>query len=111
MTNSSTLTLCALMLCVPLAVSGCATSSATPTTTTRVVDVGTKKLRPFETRAADTCETQRAAAAENSVRDSRPGKPIVYCARCDCPELYSPAALQMPTPSTHPGAASAPPTS
>ena len=41
----------------------------------------------FSTR--DTCETQRRIAAHNSVVASlKKGRPVTYCAPCDCPELY-----------------------
>jgi hypothetical protein len=96
MTSLKRLIACALMLSVPLAASGCATFGLTPTTTQsqprQVVDLSRAKLRPFKTRDGDTCETQREAAEQNSVRDSKPGAPVVYCARCDCPHLYDGAS-------------------
>jgi hypothetical protein len=97
---------CALTLSVPLAASGCATFGLTPTTTQgrpgQVVDLSRAKLRPFKTRAGDTCETQREAAEQNSVRDSRPGAPVVYCARCDCPHLYDAAGEPRKPPASDP---------
>jgi len=54
-----------------------------------VVDTSLKSFRPFTTRTGDTCETMREAAAHNSVYDTKKfKKPKVYCAPCDCPELY-----------------------
>lgn len=89
---------CALLLSVlPVAIGGCATFGLTPTSSSprqvKVVDVGTKKLRPYATRPGDTCETQREAAAENTVRDNKPGKQeFAYCSFCDCPHLFEGAS-------------------
>lgn len=95
-----------LMLSVPLVVSGCATFGLTPTTTQErarpVVDLSRQKLRPFDTRTGDTCETQRNAAAQNSVRDSKPGAPVVYCSKCDCPQLYDDKGAPKPSPKPEP---------
>lgn len=70
-------------------VSGCALFSETPTPEPRIVDTSLRSFRPLPTRPGDTCETQREAAAHNSVYDSKKfGARKVYCSRCDCPELY-----------------------
>ena len=79
---------CALTLMLSLAASGCALFTPTRTPP-RVVDTATKSFRPLATQPEDSCATQRAAAAHNSVYDSLRGKGRkVYCAPCDCPELY-----------------------
>lgn len=62
---------------------------ATRTTEPVVVDTALKSFRPISTRPGDTCETMREAAAHNSVFDTKKLKARkVYCAPCDCPELY-----------------------
>lgn len=103
---SSRLIAFATLLSVLPVASGCATFGLTPTSSspqTKVVDLGTKKLRPYQTRPGDTCETQRNAAAENTVRDNKPGKQeFVYCSFCDCPHLYDAAGKAKPDPVKEP---------
>lgn len=80
---------CVLMPSAALAVSGCALFSGTPTTESVVVGTSLKSFRPISTRPGDTCETMREAAAHNSVYHTKKSKERkVYCAPCDCPELY-----------------------
>lgn len=84
--------------------SGCALFGATPTTP-QVVDTSLQSFRPITTRPGDTCQTMREAAAHNSVYDTKKFETRkVYCAPCDCPELY-------PKPAAKPAApdASSPP--
>lgn len=92
------LRVCVLMPSAALAVSGCALFGATRTTEPVVVDTSLKSFRPISTRPGDTCETMREAAAHNSVFDTKKFKERkVYCAPCDCPELY-PEYRQAPSP-------------
>lgn len=54
-----------------------------------VVDTSVQSFKPFLMDERDTCATQRAIAAHNSVYDTlKEGKERAYCAPCDCPKKY-----------------------
>lgn len=90
---------CALLLSVALAASGCAGFFGTPTPKIKIVDTSTRSFKPHTARRNDTCASQREVAAHNSVYDTlKKKRRVVYCARCDCPELYKsdPAKVEAP---------------